>query len=710
MDTKIYLYKVPISRNRNCHIDSILTFLSSSYVKKSVSFLKCGYVQIDYRIVISLSLSQNEVGKPSYNYCRINQDGRDYFYFIQKANWVSMNSVAFTMMMDTIQTYWDDFEFSKKTTIIREHQNRWNKDGTRSFDLFDENMHPSFDGLSTPVEIKPKTTAFTDYGKCYLVWLANSEITPEKQESTPIVPCLFFDNKYTFLPTAVSSNSDFVISDPLKEYYITSSTGDSGLVDIIKGSETKATVSVYAGSSGGKSTRAVRIYPAADGHTYHVCSLRYTGGSYPFSFSEIASDIAIGDAPITIRLRSPSIYGIRYLYNRYFESGVDGLTLLPQIEALSKVNAGLGRQKALTTASFVDFDRASTYISSIIQIPYAPVENESDIAGFVPGFNLLKLRETSDFSRILVDHNFYKDIDIDPPAAIYDTLNIDYESKLFTSEFYQRTYLYGDNQFVFGYEKNAQFFNQNLQIEFKVSKNMTNDFVFHFASRLKSWGYFDVYANYMFCSESSQIPVYNSSYIDYIRNGYNYDQYVTKKNNTLSVINTIGSGIATAASLAGGGGAVGPGILAGKAVSYGLKGISAFASIDSNNRQMRSLLNEKASASPTTTGNSSIDLRPFDKLMVYTKQCREEVRQQLYWKFYYTGYSHPCQEVPDFTSRSLFNYVECYPVFVEEETAVYADYLDDIRNRFTEGVTTFHYTGGDWNLKQTRENREVILS
>ena len=613
------------------------------------------------------------------------------------------------MTMDTIQTFWDDFVFSKKTTIIREHRNRWRKDGQRNFDLFDEGMHPAFDVLSNPVEIKPKTTAFTTYGKCYLVWLANAEITPEKQGSTPIVPCIFFDNEYTFLPTAVSSDADFVISDPLKEYYFTSSTGDSGLVDIIKNGKTKATVSVYAGSSGGKTTRAVRIYPGSDGHTYHVSSLRYTGDSYPFSFSEVAGDVVIGDAPITIRLRSPSIYGIRYLYSRYFESGVDGLTLLPQIEALTKINAGLGWQNALKTSSFEKFDRSSTYISSIIQIPYAPVENESDVDGFVPGFNLLKLNENFDFSRKLVDQDFYADADINHPDKVYSTLNMDYESKLFTSEFYQRTYLYNDNQFVAPYEKLAYGFNRNLEIEFKVSKNMTNDFTFHFARRLKSWESYDVYGNYMLVTDNSQIPIYNSSYIDYIRNGYNYDQYVTKKNNTLSVINTIGSGIATAASLVGGGGAIGAGIVAGKAINYALKGASAIASIDSNNRQMKNVLNEKASASPTTTGNSSIDLRPFEKLMVYTKTCREEVRQQLYWKFYYTGYSHPCQEVPDFTSRVLFNYVECYPVFVEEETAVYADYLEDIRNRFTEGITTFHHYAGNWNIEQNHENMEVVL-
>lgn len=44
------------------------------------------------------------------------------------------------------------------------------------------------------------------------------------------------------------------------------------------------------------------------------------------------------------------------------------------------------------------------------------------------------------------------------------------------------------------------------------------------------------------------MPQYNSAWINYLRNGYNYDEYQRSRNNRASVINGVLSGIRAAAS------------------------------------------------------------------------------------------------------------------------------------------------------------------
>ena len=78
-----------------------------------------------------------------------------------------------------------------------------------------------------------------------------------------------------------------------------------------------------------------------------------------------------------------------------------------------------------------------------------------------------------------------------------------------------------------------------------------------------------------------------------------------------------------------------------------------------------------------------------NKLHVMTYVPTDLFKKALYDKLFYCGYAHPVQDIPDFTSRFWFNYVQCDPVF-KGETFVYNKYLDDIKARFEIGVTDYH--------------------
>lgn len=57
--------------------------------------------------------------------------------------------------------------------------------------------------------------------------------------------------------------------------------------------------------------------------------------------------------------------------------------------------------------------------------------------------------------------------------------------------------------------------------------------------------------------------------------------------------------------------------------------------------------------------------------------------------FYYCGYAHNEQEKPDLHTRYWFDYVQCEPDF--EECDVLKSYLDELRARWSLGVTVFHH-------------------
>lgn len=79
--------------------------------------------------------------------------------------------------------------------------------------------------------------------------------------------------------------------------------------------------------------------------------------------------------------------------------------------------------------------------------------------------------------------------------------------------------------------------------------------------------------------------------------------------------------------------------------------ISAISTIDSNNRSFMNTIASQSSTVPAVSGASSEDLIPDYNINLVEAYPREEIRKQIATVFHYTGYSHPVQEIPDFTSR-----------------------------------------------------------
>ena len=275
-----------------------------------------------------------------------------------------------------------------------------------------------------------------------------------------------------------------------------------------------------------------------------------------------------------------------------------------------------------------------------------------------------------------------------------------------------------------------------------------------------------------------EVPQYNSAWINYLRNGYNYDEYTRKTNNKKAVINSVLNGISAVA------GVVNP--IAGLAVGavntfmnskadylqnyannvYGSgkvkispynaetsrmiqgtafpleykqidedirgavpyaeeyadvkrnqfigsqtnigslvlqQGVNAVAStfasvmqIDSSNKSFQNNLQVSQNGSVSVQDSSAFDIAYTAPTLVQIAP-RTEVREQIARVFHYTGYSHPVQAVPDFTSRYWFNFVQCTPVFDTPIDTIHPEYENDFKQRFQAGVTVMHPHNGEYD-------------
>ena len=138
MKSTVKLYKdCLILEDRNFIVDDIADYLAT--LTDTLTLIDFQYIKHDLSISIKINKNQSYLdftGANDYNYCSIqnmNTDGlspqKTIYYFIDKMNWTSENTIRLDLIMDTINTFriTTDFTISSRTTILREHRDRWKK-------------------------------------------------------------------------------------------------------------------------------------------------------------------------------------------------------------------------------------------------------------------------------------------------------------------------------------------------------------------------------------------------------------------------------------------------------------------------------------------------------------------------------------------------------------------------------------------------------
>ena len=235
-----------------------------------------------------------------------------------------------------------------------------------------------------------------------------------------------------------------------------------------------------------------------------------------------------------------------------------------------------------------------------------------------------------------------------------------YESKLYGS--YVRNYYLAYDNFTLPIQPEYLQSPTTVTASFTSSTDMTNTYLIQATNQLES----KLYSNHLVCTRNNGIATYNDDYIEYVRNGYNYD---LKQQTTSNIKN----GLGVAAS------AIGTGFNIANKKDMG-KGLGIFGIAQGVTNTLSSLSNvimsgiensqalankrqQLLATSPSISGNSSLDIfneYSGNALKFVVEKPTDEVLNNIYNLFYYTGYADNMyySTMPTIKTRQYFNYVQ----------------------------------------------------
>ena len=303
--------------------------------------------------------------------------------------------------------------------------------------------------------------------------------------------------------------------------------------------------------------------------------------------------------------------------------------------------------------------------------------------------------------------------DITP--SLTDDRSVGRESKLFHSDFYQPTYVYDSFTYKVQLEKlNEALYNAsnvaNLSISFDMTKTINSRFMFTFNNL-----YFKLatenYAKYMPIARNNEEVLYNVPYINYIRNGFNYDVKSKERSN---ISNAIGLGLSVASTVASLALPTVPlkvaGVI-GSLASMALAIKNTVVTAQQNEDSIRRKLQETANQTASVAGSDDVDLMSIyaeNRLKYLVYEPTPLMKSILFDLFFYAGYASGRMGKPSHNTRVNFDYLEC-EASLENEGSIPDECVQELINCFKTGVCYLHKTtrvSDIWDFEQKYENWE----
>lgn len=558
----IRLYQVDFEPRDNFYIEDIEYYLSTlSSTSKRFSTDKGNYLKLSMNIELKLPLNQEKQIISEANYAVIEQDSTRFYYFITNGRWVAKKTVSLSLTLDTIQTFYNKLKWSDRTQITREHRNRLTRLNTtmflRNIDRYSESMNPAL------IQKRKEAPIYDDIGsKWYLVYMSNPATTQD-ETGNPMFMGLLATTSYKIFS---AYNNDDVTID-LNDYrdkiiYVTDSDiGEGAYLQTIDNEGNVTRKVIFDTTDGNKTFRAFGFQVSKSYQQYPQSSrfLWYTGDTYPYSYASGTW----GDTPPS-SISDTDVNQIKFHNIRCFHV-VDTtdynkeITTIDKFDALPLVTINAGTLPAVYTTTYNDFDNSNNRLTKIIELPYCPVNATKRSDGsysfndcsFRYGYNILQLNNDVLSRTIKLDERIQDllYISLTNPSAT-DAPNIDLESKLYNSEFYDYSYYYDTDKLKIRLEDiSTDKLTASLSILYAVTTTMNSDKQFKITPYNCSYAEYQPYELYINSSRSTEKMILNDSYADYIKNGYNYDQWSNKRALKLASINSVVSGAQAAVGI-----------------------------------------------------------------------------------------------------------------------------------------------------------------
>lgn len=549
---RLRLYQVDFDPTDNFYIEDIESYLRTLPASaKRYEWNNLNYLKLGMNLTIKLPLDQVHQIENTCNYAIIEQDNNTYYYFVVDAKWIAKRTIQLVLTLDTLQTFFTKLKWSDKTQITRETQDRFVKLNSnyylRKIDKYNEGFNPAKVNQVDKAQINSAIG-----GKWYLVYMSNPATTQDNT-GNPMFMGLLGDNSYK-IANAGTGTQDVEIPFELGYiYYITTSgLGDGGYMKA--GEKTTGDLNV---TKENETSRVVAIRKVSNVRT-SVKTMYYTGDTYPYSYSSgdwvYVNDV--GDLTKIIVHNARVIHKVPDTeYNR-------GITNFDKVDALPAVEVNAGTYPELKTVAYSDFNNSNSRLSKIIELPYAPITVNKNTDGtynfygctFNYGYNIMQIN-ISNLSAFIKEDKRLQDllyITISNPTAT-DKPNIDLESKLYSSEFYDYAYYYDTEKQPIRLEDiSTNMLNCSINISYNTTSTMNSDKQFYFNVNNGTYNEIQPYEMYLNCARSTEKMILNDSYAEYVKNGYNYDLWNQKHQEWISTANMIIGSVQAAYGLGSG--------------------------------------------------------------------------------------------------------------------------------------------------------------
>lgn len=645
--------------SRNAIIEDISSYLSRFGSARTITFPR---ISLNMDIKLSTESQQGNYVEYEFggNYCEIDVADDVFYFFIERIIQVSPGAAELSLRMDVLNSFQGRYSFSPASRTIRRHKDRFTL-SVRRDSLLDPIFDDKDEGVFPPLR-KVDDVAIRQVGE--------RTNKPAPSWFKVIYSYADTDNNMVYNKIGVAGNLGVAASatDLQNFAYIHTSGGDYPLVclqQIVRTAEEYIKISrvPYCPFSAACSQKT--IIPGGGGTPYMIDV--YTISGVDAYYTDDMGYLQSQTPDPAIPQFSPDV-----------SDEMMQLIVLNQHFALPRV--WLGEAMPMMSNAY----HLKNQIN-IVEIMNLDIFATDDVHG----------------------------LDSDPWDIVPDP-------KIYTSPFYQVRFNFLEDFFSIAFEDLTcdplSDSSVKMILTQYVSTNMDADVMFKGTLDPLTAAFKRQLEDYPFVftiTSKTEIPLISDAYINYMRNGYNYDVAQQKR----SVVN---SWVDSGTRLVGGIASLAFGNPVGIAV--GIKQITSFASSIYSNvsnaltgeEEIARRIKTSASQKPTiSTLDSGLNWILNDGLVHKTVyQADDDVRASLNRFFHLFGYV--TDEIGDpsgfFHTRFWFNFV-MGDYIIEASEFLVSQYIEELQARYKEGVTIYHHDTHNnmWDYEQQYFNTELSL-
>ena len=753
MTSRIRLYNVPeMTEENNNVIENITTFLNGFEPVFDLQDFQFQRLESSKVIKINKPQSITYPKANEFNYCRIETtfegskitSGHPAFYYVQEVSQVDQNTVRLAMKLDVLNTFFTEWKnkFAEGTFIARAHEKRF---ALHSSDSSSVTLANLFDrrpeGDNPPLITRP--------GSVETIYDEKIEDENDKDLKFYLIyrtandgrPCVDLAASKQLKIGEGSTGQAYVLNTSQmvagRYYYLI------GEIDFsIAGSESTYTTTGTTGIWSGFSN-ATRTY---SGEGFLVFWKESIGVSDYVCFKFISSSD-------DVNAESGSFYELQNMPNltdgdkRFRCTKTDGTAVITiskglrlyysttitydQAEILNfqytQIDAGTYAPEYLGAIS--QLDKTDSRLVKVVECPYCPVEftfdHETDVYDF----------EHNEFPTVSENENprFLRSYDVGsefvaPYIKGFDLSDLAFQTatktqlanpsqhfltdpKSLTSPYFALTFYYDNfaKQLKledYEYKKLLGRDSFRINLRYKQSNSVSSALCFSFSDVPLFSAYSlgiteENFPNYLIANRNNEVTLFSSEYLNYMRNGYNYDKKKMEEQlaqqGMTAAIQAISSIISFFLSPTTGGLSAATGVgLAAAAVSSASN--LAYSSSKSGEElaQKVNLLKSQGYSVSSVDDLSLFNYYQGNKIKKAVYEVSEKESARIDSRFRYFGYAIDTYGDPYaegyMNNRHAFNYLKVDAVW--RQGTIYAippEYLDEISEKLRGGVTIWHY-------------------